>query len=85
MCGDNESMSGSQTDNTKFWLRIGSGVLAAATLLLVIFRIVAISKGNLLAGDNSFVHILRLIFPLSLSLLFGYIAWKGKLPFSKKS
>jgi len=77
-------MSESQTDHTKFWLRIGSGVLAVATLLLVILRSLAIVKGNLLAGGDAFVHILRLIFPLSLSLLFGYIAWKGSLPFAKK-
>ena len=78
-------MSDSQVETTKFWLRIVSGILAVATLFLVILRLLAMNKANLLAGDDVFVHILRLIFPLSLSLLFGYIAWKGSLPFGKKS
>jgi len=78
-------MSANNIESTKFWLRVGSGVLAIVTLLLVVFRFIALQKANLLAGDNAMVHILRLIFPLSLSLLFGYISWKGSLPFVKKS
>jgi len=81
---DNDFMSESQTDHTKLWLRISAGVLAVATLLLVVLRSLAIVNGNMLAGGDAFVHVLRLIFPLSLSLLFGYVAWKGSLPFAKK-
>lgn len=71
-----------ETDSTKKGLRIISGILAGITLLLVIFRTIAIVQANLFDTGDTFTHVLRIIFPLSLSLLFGYIAWKGSLPFS---
>ena len=68
----------------KLWLRLGSAVLAIVTVILVILRGVVLIQQNLLAEDQAIIHILRLVFPFSLSLFFGYIAWKGVLPFTKK-
>jgi hypothetical protein len=30
------------------------------------------------------MQLMRLMFPLSVALIFGYVAWKGKLPFLEK-
>ena len=68
----------------KLWLRLGAALLAIVTVILVILRGVVLIQQNLLNGDEAIIHILRLVFPFSLSLFFGYIAWKGILPFSKK-
>ena len=68
----------------KLWLRLGAGVLAIATFILVLLRGTVLFQQNMLAEDEAIIHILRLVFPFSLSLFFGYIAWKGVLPFGKK-
>ena len=69
---------------TRLWLCFGAGVLAIATFLLVLLRGIVLFQQNMLAEDEAIIHILRLVFPFSLSLFFGYIAWKGVLPFGKK-
>lgn len=71
-------------NSTRLWLRLGAGVLAIATFLLVLLRGIVLFQQNMLADDEAIIHILRLVFPFSLSLFFGYIAWKGVLPFTKK-
>ena len=71
-------------NSTRLWLRLGAGVLAIATFLLVLLRGIVLFQQNMLAEDEAIIHILRLVFPFSLSLFFGYIAWKGVLPFGKK-
>ena len=73
-----------EPNSTKFKLRLAAGVLAVATLILVLLRTYVLIQQDLLAQENSLVHLLRLLFPLSLALFFGYIAWKGMIPFSKK-
>jgi len=70
--------------STRLWLRLGAGVLAVATFILVLLRGIVLFQQNMLAEDEAIIHVLRLVFPFSLSLFFGYIAWKGILPFSKK-
>lgn len=72
-------------NSARLWLRLGAGVLAIATFLLVLLRGIVLFQQNMLAEDEAIIHILRLVFPFSLSLFFGYIAWKGVLPFSKKN
>ncbi|MCP3867141.1 MAG: hypothetical protein GY703_03415 [Gammaproteobacteria bacterium] len=62
----------------KTLLRSISGVLAALSLLLVIVRMQAISD----MGSATIKEVLGLIFPLSVFLLFGYIAIKGRMPFT---
>lgn len=78
-------VNSSEFNSTKFWLRLAAGLLAIATLNLVILRTLALFKPEVLTQENLRIHMLRLIFPLSLSIFFGYIAWKESLPFSKKS
>jgi hypothetical protein len=62
----------------KTLLRSISGVLALLSLLLVVLRMQAIS-----GVDTATVkEVLGVIFPLSVFLLFGYIAIKGRMPFT---
>ena len=75
---------GDVVNSTRLWLRLGAGVLAVATFILVLLRGIVLFQQNMLAEDEAIIHVLRLVFPFSLSLFFGYIAWKGILPFSKK-
>lgn len=58
-------------------LRATSGFLALLSLLLVGFRMLAISE----SGALTIKDILGLIFPLSVALMFGYITIKGRMPF----
>ena len=62
----------------KTLLRSISGVLALLSLLLVVLRTQAIPDVN----AATIKEVLGLIFPLSVFLLFGYIAIKGLMPFA---
>ena len=73
-----------EPNSTKSRLRLVAGVLGVATLILVLLRTYAMIHENILTEDFSIVQLLRLAFPFSLALFFGYIAWKGELPFTKK-
>lgn len=64
-------------------LRIMAGILAVIALAVVGYRLYGISALDAAAGDR--LYGLRLLFPLSLAMFFGYLAWKGKLPFSNES
>ena len=70
-------------NSTKSRLRLVAGILAAATFILVLLRTIAFFQEDLLAQESWLILSLRLLFPLSLALFFGYIAWKGNLPFNK--
>lgn len=63
-------------------LRIVAGVLALVSFVLVGLRLYGYSDQDIAMGSDSVMHSMRLLFPLSLGLLFGYLAWKGKFPFS---
>lgn len=60
-------------------LRITSGILAFLSLLLVGLRMYALSTTGIL-GSATIMHVMGLMFPLSLALLFGYMAIKGRMP-----
>jgi hypothetical protein len=62
----------------KTLLRSISGVLALLSLLLVVLRMQAISD----LDTATVKEVLGVIFPLSVFLLFGYIAVKGRMPFT---
>jgi hypothetical protein len=66
--------------SSKQLLRGVAGALAVAALGVTLIRLYAISKTGVWQPDP-FFHFMRLIFPLSVALIFGYVAWKGKLPF----
>ncbi len=63
----------------KIVLRAISGILAILSLLLVGVRIYSVSNMSM---DSVTIHqLLGLIFPLSITLLFGYMAIIGRMPF----
>jgi hypothetical protein len=62
----------------KTLLRSISGVLALLSLLLAGLRMQAIPD----VDAATIKEVLGVIFPLSIFLLFGYIAIKGRMPFT---
>ncbi len=64
----------------KTLLRAISGILALLSLLLTWLRIDAISDPETMTK----LEFLGLIFPLSVTLLFGYMAVMGRMPFMDK-
>jgi hypothetical protein len=73
----------SKNQSNKQLLRGVAGALAIAALGVTLIRLYAISKTGVWQPDP-FFQIMRLMFPLSVALIFGYVAWKGKLPFMEK-
>ncbi len=62
----------------KTLLRAISGVLALLSLLLAVLRMQAISD----VDAATVKEVLGVMFPLSVFFLFGYIAVKGRMPFT---
>ncbi len=62
----------------KTLLRSISGILAVLSLLLVVLRVQAIADME----ATTIKEVLSIIFPLSIVLMFGYIAIKGRMPFT---
>lgn len=73
----------SNNQSSKQLLRGVAGTLAVAALGVTLIRLYAISKTGAWQPDP-FFQFMRLMFPLSVALIFGYVAWKGKLPFMEK-
>ncbi len=63
------------------FLRIVAGILALVAFLLVGIRLYGYSGANIKMGSDAFIHSLRVLFPFSVGLIFGYMAIKGKMPF----
>jgi len=64
-------------------LRVVAGVLAMLSFCLTGLRLYHLSVQGIPMGADSIMPAMRLLFPLSLGLFFGYLAWKGRLPFSE--
>lgn len=63
-------------------LRIVAGILAVISMGVVVARFYAIDR---IGGEaENVINVMRVIFPLSVAGLFGYIAWKGVFPFYKQ-
>lgn len=60
--------------------RVAAGILAVLSLGLTAIRIYYLSKLGPPEGSSDLVLMLGLIFPLSLGLIFGYLAIVGKIP-----
>jgi hypothetical protein len=74
-------MTESSDKTLKPKMRIVAGVLAVFSLGVVIMRFIEINK---IGGEaESVMNIMKLIFPLSVALFAGYIAWKGVFPFNE--
>ena len=65
----------------KTGLRATSGILAILSLLLVGIRIYSISNTGM--ASMTINQLLGLVFPLSVTLLFGYVAIIGRMPFTQ--
>lgn len=65
-------------------LRVAAAVLAVAALGLTGLRLYALS-GQEISGAEALVHSLRLLFPFTLGLLFGYLAIRGRFPFDLRA
>lgn len=76
-------MQNTHPSRTALWLRIIAGVLALLAFGLTGLRLYYLSMQGIPMGGDSIMPALRLLFPLSLGLFFGYLAWKGRLPFSE--
>lgn len=76
---DNESRPG------KTGLRIVAGILALAALVVTVVRVLAMDNSDVTQSSVPLINFLRIVFPLSVALLFGYVAWKGKFPFLQDS
>ncbi len=63
-------------------LRLISGLLALLSFALFAVRLYGYSVLDIQAGVEGVMSSLRLLFPLSLGLIFGYVAVKGRFPFS---
>lgn len=66
-------------------LRVVAGVLALVSLAVAGIRFYGMHTLDTAMGARGAIYSLRLLFPLSLALFFGYVTWKGKLPFSPDS
>ena len=71
-------------DRTALLLRIVAGILALLSFLLVGLRLYSLAgHGNTHEADN-IMNMMRLLFPLSLGMIIGYLAIKGRIPFSAR-
>ncbi len=64
--------------------RVAAGILAVLALGLTAIRVYYLSRLGPPEGSNDLVLMLGLIFPLSLGLIFGYLAIVGKIPDRKQ-
>lgn len=62
-------------------LRVIAGIMTLVSLGVVGVRLYFMST----QGAGGIMASLGLMFPLSLAMFFGYLAWKGKLPFDHGS
>ncbi len=66
-------------------LRLVGGSLAVACFVLVFLRIYSIMViGIEASAAERFVHVLRILFPLSLGIIAGYVAFTGNIPFTSR-
>ena len=61
--------------------RVIAGLLALVALVLVAVRITVLVGAESAVGGVEFMPLLRLLLPLSVAVLFGYMAWSGRIPF----
>lgn len=76
-------MTSSQT-GLALLLRIVAGILALLAFALVGLRLYSLSHQDVFGGD-SLLHSLKILFPASLGIILGYLAVKGRIPFSNET
>lgn len=66
-------------------LRVVGGSLAVACFVLVFLRVYSLLVLDMESSPaENFVHVLRILFPLSLGLIAGYVAFTGNIPFMSR-
>jgi hypothetical protein len=66
-------------------LRVVGGSLAVACFVLVFLRIYSLLVLDMeTSAAENFVHVLRILFPLSLGFIAGYVAFTGNIPFTSR-
>ncbi len=65
-------------------LRVIAGIMALISLGVVVGRVFMATQ-DAGTGSGGLMFSLGLMFPLSLAMFLGYLAWKGKLPFGHDS
>ena len=68
----------------KSLLRAVSALLAVAAGGLTLLRLYAVAGQTGPVPGGPTLYGLRLLFPLSMALFFGYVALKGRLPFYRR-
>lgn len=71
-------------DRTALLLRIIAGILALLSFLLVGLRLYSLAGAGNTEEADDIMNMLRLLFPLSLGIILGYLAIKGRIPFSAR-
>ena len=62
-------------------LRLVTGALSLMSLLWLVLRLISYFSAELPMEPDLTTSMLTLVFPTALTLVFGYIAIKGKIPF----
>lgn len=66
-------------------LRVVGGSLAVACFVLVFLRVYSLLVLDMeVSAAENFVHVLRIVFPLSLGLIAAYVAFTGNIPFTSR-
>jgi len=72
-----------QKSTTILLIRCGSALLALLAFALIGIRLYAVSNKLIPAEEVNVFYSLKLIFTMTMGLFLGYIAIKGRLPFSE--
>ena len=75
----------SDADIIKPIWRIFSGILAALSLAVVAIRLYVAARSGLPEGTDEILFAMKLLFPLSVGLIFGYAAFTGQIPGMKRA
>ena len=71
-----------KAETSKLMWRLVAGLLAVFSMVLVIMRLFGYSLGGEEVASDSVMGLLRLLFPLAVAVMSGYIAVKGRIPFT---
>ena len=71
-----------KAETSKLMWRLVAGLLAVFSMVLVIMRLFGYALTGEEVASESVMELLRLLFPLAVALISGYIAVRGKIPFT---
>ena len=71
-----------KAETSKLMWRLVAGLLAVFSMVLVIIRLFGYSLSGEEVASDSVMGLLRLLFPLAVAVISGYIAVKGRIPFT---